>query len=181
MNNGNKRDLSVSMVHANIVAVFIMVPIVILQFIFFNMLYGTEKMEFTLILLNLLLFLAIVIASIVAHEFIHGLTWMVFGKKSFSTVKLGIQWKTLTPFAHLKEPIEINAYRIGGFMPGFILGIMPFILSLVLGNGYLLWFGVIHTAAASGDWLILWLLRSVKSGILVEDHPSRAGCYVHES
>lgn len=177
MNTENKRDLSVSMIRANIVAACIMVPAAIFQFAIFNALHGTEKMEFTL---NILLFMALVFIGIAAHELIHGLTWMGFGKKAFSTVKFGFQWKTLTPYAHLKEPVEVNVYRIGGFMPGFLLGIVPFLLSLMLGNNYVLWFSVIHTAAASGDWLILWLLRNLKSGTLVEDHPSRAGCYVVE-
>ena len=177
----NKRDLSISMLRANVVAVFIMIPVAILQFNLFHMLRGVGKMEITLNLLSLLLFWSLVIASIVVHELIHGFTWMGFGKKPFSTIKFGIQWKTLTPYAHLKEPIEVNVYRIGGFMPGFVLGIIPFVLSLVLGDGNLLWFSVIQTAAASGDWLILWLLRNVNGGTLVEDHPSRAGCYVYES
>jgi hypothetical protein len=178
MNIENKQDLSVSMLRANIVAAFIMIPVAVLQFTLFYMLHGTKKTEFTLYLLNILLFLALMIASIFVHEFVHGLTWVVAGKKPFSAVKFGVQWKTLTPYAHLKEPIEVNVYRIGGFMPGFVLGILPFILSLILGNGTLLWFSIIQTAAASGDWLILWILRNVKSGALVEDHPSRAGCYV---
>lgn len=180
MNPENKRDLSISMLRANIVAVFIMVPVSILQFSLYHMLHGAKRTEFTLYLLNILFFLALLIASIVGHELIHGLTWMGFGKKPFSALKFDIQWKTLTPYAHLKEPIEINAYRLGGFMPGFVLGILPFILSLILGNGTLLWFSIIQTAAASGDWLILWILRNVKSGTFVEDHPSRAGCYVYE-
>jgi hypothetical protein len=178
---GNKRDLSVSMLRANMAALFIMIPVAVLQFTLFYILHGTKKTEFTVYILDLLLFLVLLIASVIVHELIHGLTWMWFGKKSFSTVQFGIQWKTLTPYAHLKEPIEVNVYRIGGFMPGFVLGILPFILSLILGNVNLLWFSVIQTAAASGDWLILWLLRNVKGGTLVEDHPSRAGCYVYQS
>jgi hypothetical protein len=181
MNSENKRDLSVSMLRANLVAFFIMVPVAILQFNIFHMLYGTKKMEFTVYLLNLLIFLALLIVSIVVHELIHGLTWMWLGKMSFSQVKFNVQWKTLTPYAHLKEPVEVNVYRLSGFMPGFLLGIIPFILSLIFGNGTLLWFSIIQTAAASGDFLILWLLRNVKSGTLVEDHPSRAGCYVYEA
>ncbi len=181
MNANNKRDFSVSMVRANIIALFIMLPVAIIQFNIFNVLHGMGKMEITVNGLNLLFFTVIVIASMIAHELIHGLTWIGLGKKSFSTVKFGVQWKTLTPYAHLKEPIEVNAYRIGGFMPGFVLGILPFLLSLVMGNRNLLWFGMIHTAAASADWLILWLLRNVKSGMLVEDHPTNAGCHVIES
>jgi hypothetical protein len=117
---------------------------------------------------------------VIAHELIHGISWVLFGRKPFSAVKFGFQWKSFTPYAHLKEPVEVNAYRIGGFMPGLILGILPYFLSLVLGNGNLFWFGLVHTAAAGGDWLILWLIRKVKAGMLVEDHPTNAGCYVLE-
>lgn len=105
---------------------------------------------------------------------------MWVGKQSAARISYGVQWKTLTPYAHLNGPLEINAYRIGGFMPGLVLGILPYGLSLLLNNHILLWFGVIHTFAASGDWLILWLLRKHQRGTLVEDHPSRAGCYVIE-
>jgi len=181
MNAVNKRDLSISMLPANIVAFFILIPVAVFQFFLFYLIYGSKKTESTVYLLNLLLFMVLLIASMVVHELIHGLAWIGFGKKAFSAIKLGMQWKTLTPYAHLKAPIEINVYRISGFMPGFVLGTLPFCLSLVLGDSNLLWFSIIQTAAASGDWLILWLLRNVKGGMLVEDHPSRAGCYVYET
>jgi hypothetical protein len=93
----------------------------------------------------------------------------------------GFQWKTFTPYAHLKEPVDVTAYRIGAFMPGFILGMLAYILSLMLGDGNLFWFSLVHTSAAGGDWLILWLIRNLKRGTLVEDHPTRAGCYAIES
>lgn len=173
----NKRDLSVSMARANAIVLFIGIPTAILQFALFNVLHNNEKMELTW---NYALFLVIVLAGIIIHEIIHGITWMIFGKKSSDMIKFGFQWKTLTPYAHVKEPIEVNAYRIGAFMPGLIVGIIPFILSLIMGDGNLFWFSVIHTTAAGGDWLILWTLRNVKRGALVEDHPSQAGCYVIE-
>ncbi len=181
MNTSHTQDLSVSMLRANVLALFIMIPVAVLQFSLFSLWNGAGEVSVTLNLLNLSIFMLIVAASIVVHEFIHGLAWVVFGKKPFSAVQFGVQWKALTPFAHLKEPIGVNGYRIGGFMPGFILGILPFVMSVFLGSGGLLWFGVLQTAAASGDWLILWLIRNVKSGSLVEDHPSRAGCYVYEN
>jgi len=40
---------------------------------------------------------------------------------------------------------------------------------------------VFQTAAARGDWLILWILRNVKMGTLVEDHPTGAGYYAYAS
>jgi len=173
----NKRDLSISMARANIVVMFVSIPVAILQFAIFVMVHGLRKMETTL---GIGLFLGVLFLGVLAHELIHGLAWVIFGRKPFSTIKFGFQWKTLTPYAHLKEPAEINAYRIGGFMPGFFLGILPYIMSIVLGDGNLFWFGLIHTAAAGGDWLILWLIRNVKAGSQVEDHPTNAGCYVIE-
>lgn len=173
----NKRDLAIPMARANIIVAFIVIPVVILQFIIFTMVHGLEKMATTW---NFIILIIAVLLGVVLHELIHGIAWVIFGRKPFSAIKFGFQWKSLTPYAHLKEPVEVNAYRIGAFMPGFILGILVYILSLVLGDGNLFWFSLIHTSAAGGDWLILWLIRHVKSGTLVEDHPTNAGCYVIE-
>jgi hypothetical protein len=171
----NKRDLSVSLVRANVIVLLFGTPVACLQFILFYALHG---MGIITLVWHIILFGALVLAGIVAHEFIHGLAWMYFGKKSTSAITFGIQWKYLTPYAHLKEPVDINAYRIGAFMPGFILGIVPYVVSLFTGNSMLLWFSIINTAAAGGDWLILWILRAVQGETLVEDHPTNAGCYI---
>jgi hypothetical protein len=174
----NKRDLSIPMAQANIIVLFISIPVVILQFAVFLLLHGTQGLKLTG---NIVLLLTAVLLGIVVHELIHGLSWVIFGRKPFSAIKFGFQWQSLTPYAHLKEPVEVNAYRLGAFMPGFILGILVYSLSLVLGNGDLFWFSLVHTSSAGGDWLILWLIRHVKAGMQVEDHPTNAGCYVLES
>lgn len=174
----NKRDLSISMARANVIVLFIMIPAAILQIAIFSFVHGTEKMNSTS---NFLLLFVFMTLGVVVHELIHGITWMVFGRKPLSAIKFGFQVKSLTPYAHLKEPVEVNAYRIGAFMPGLILGIMVYVFSLLLGDTNLFWFSLIHTSASGGDWLILWLIRDVKAGTLVEDHPSNAGCYVIEA
>lgn len=175
MPNQPKEDLSISMLRANMIAFIIALPIAILQIGGFYGIHGAEAMSPTW---PFLLFVLLLIASIFIHELIHGLTWAITAKKPFSSVEYGIQWKMLTPFAHLKETVDISAYRMGGLMPGLVLGIIPYIFSLILGDGNLLWFGIIHTIAASGDWQVLWLIRKVRHGSQVEDHPTRAGCYV---
>ena len=173
----NKRDLSVSMAQANVIVLFISLPVVILQLVLFLLLHGVEGLKPTW---STALLIIAVLLGIVIHELIHGISWMIFGRKPFSSIKFGVQWKTFTPYAHLKEPVQVNAYRLGAFLPGFILGILPYGLSLLSGNGDLFWFSLVHTSAAGGDWLILWLIRSVKAGMQVEDHPTNAGCYVLE-
>jgi putative zincin peptidase len=174
----NKRDLSISIDRANLIVLFTSIPVAIAQFVIFRLVHGGQKTEITWGFTGLIL---LVLLGVLVHEFIHGISWMIFGHKPFSAIKFGFQWKTFTPYAHLKEPVEVSAYRLGAFMPGFLLGILIYIVRLILGDGNLLWFSLIHTAAAGGDWLILWLIRHVKAGIQVEDHPTNAGCYVIES
>lgn len=174
----NKRDLSISMARANVVVMFMSIPVAIMQFAIFIMVHGTAKLEPTW---NSVILGVVVLLGVVLHELIHGITWAIFGHKPFSAIKFGFQWKTFTPYAHLKEPVDVSAYRIGAVMPGSILGILTYILSLLLGDGNLFWFSLVHTAASGGDWLILWVIRNVKTGMQVEDHPTNAGCYVIES
>jgi hypothetical protein len=174
----NKRDLSISMARANIVVLFISIPVVVLQFALFSSLHGTERLAPTWGTVPLII---AILLGILLHELIHGISWMFFGQKPFSTIRFGFQWQTLTPYAHLTEPVDVGAYRIGAFMPGLLLGVVTYLSSLASGDGNLFWFSLAHTSAAGGDWLILWLIRSVKNGTLVEDHPTHAGCYVIES
>jgi hypothetical protein len=171
----NKRDLSISMARANVVVLSLSIPISIAQYAIF--LLSAVSIEISL---NPIVLLIAIILGIVVHEVIHGLSWVIFGRKPLSMVKFGFQWKTVTPYAHLKEPIEVNVYRLGTFLPGFLLGILPYILSLLLNDANLFWYSIVHTAAAGGDWLVLWMLRDVRGGMLVEDHPTNAGCYVIE-
>lgn len=170
-----------SMLRANLIALVIGIPVAIVQLSLFVLFHGAIELKLTSDgFPNALLFFVMLVVSVVLHEFIHGLTWKLFANTASTTITYGVQWKTLTPYAHVNEPLAINVYRIGGFMPGFLLGIMPYLLSLLLSDTTLLVFGVIHTFAAGGDWIILWSLRDLTRGTRVEDHPSRSGCYVIE-
>lgn len=173
----NKRDLSISMARTNVIVSLLTVPVVIAQFAIFILLHGIKSLAPTW---DPALLVVAVLLGVPVHELLHAASFVIFGHKSFSAVKFGFQWKALTPYAHLKMPVEVNAYRIATFVPGLVLGILPFISSLLSGDGSLFWFSLVHLSAAGGDWLILWLIRNVKSGMLVEDHPTHAGCYVLE-
>jgi hypothetical protein len=169
----SKRDISISMLRANLLTLLISIPIALAQLSLFVVLRGAIQVNGTM--WGGMLFFAVLIVSVVAHELIHGLAWQVFARTSPAMVSYGFQWKTLTPYAHLSGPVEVNAYRIGGLMPGLLLGILPYLLSLALANVPLLVFSIIHTFAAGGDWLILWSLRKLPPGTRVEDHPYKSG------
>ena len=176
--NGNKRDLSISMDEAANKSLIISLPIMLLQVVPFFLIHGFPEIPSNQ---SLLVFGFLLLFGILAHELIHMFTWAIFAQKSLSAFNLGFQWKSLTPYEHCKEPMDIRPYRIGSFAPGFLLGILPWIVSLFTGNILLLLYGFLYTTAAGGDFLILWILRDVNPHTLVEDHPTNVGCYILEN
>lgn len=71
MHSKPKRDLSISMLRANLVALVIGIPLAILQLTLFVALHGALQVKITW---DGLLFFALLFVSIVVHELIHGLT-----------------------------------------------------------------------------------------------------------
>ncbi|MFP4436635.1 MAG: DUF3267 domain-containing protein [Chloroflexaceae bacterium] len=177
-----KRDLSLSMAQANLYTLIIILPPIGLLGLLFYLLWGEAAFwrGWFVLFGNVGIALLVIVGGIVVHELLHGVTWMLAGDKPRSAVKFGFQLKTLTPYAHCTAPLEVRAYRLGALMPGLLLGIVPLLAGMVTGSGALTIFGLFFTLAAGGDFLILWTLRSVQPGALVEDHPTRAGCYVLE-
>jgi hypothetical protein len=120
------------------------------------------------------------VLGIIAHEAIHAISWAVASRRPLSAIAVGIQWRSLTPYAHPRDPMGVQPYRIGAAMPGLVLGIVPAVAAIVLGRPILLAFGLLFTIAAGGDALVLWLIRRVSPTKSVQDHPTRAGCIVLE-
>ena len=122
--------------------------------------------------------LAALAGGTLAHEALHALAWRSAADLPPGSVRLGFNWKALTPYAHCSAPMRARAYRIGAAAPGVVLGLAPAAGALATGNGALLAFALLFTLAAGGDALTLWLLRGVPPGARVVDHPTRAGCLV---
>lgn len=125
-----------------------------------------------------LLMFAALIGGVLAHEGLHALAWRLAATLPPGSVRIGFNWKALTPFAHCSAPMPARAYRIGAVTPGVGLGLVPAVIALATGSGALLTFALLFTLAAGGDALIVLLLRGVPPGALVVDHPTRAGCLV---
>ncbi len=177
-NEVQKTDLSVSMLKAQ-TASLPFALIALAEFFLFVAVWGFDPVKDASDILLPWYFFPLFIVGIVTHELIHGLSWKFAAGLSFDKVRFGFQVKTLTPFAHCTVPIRKSAYVIGTVMPAVVLGFVPFLVSLVNGNGWVLIFGILFTFAAIGDFLILWLIRDVPWRSFVEDHPENAGCLVY--
>ena len=123
----------------------------------------------------------VVLLGIIIHELIHGLTWSVFTKKGLRSISYGIIWKWLTPYCHCSEPLSVRHYIIGGIMPAIILGFLPCVFAILTGSLSLLVFGLFFTLAAGGDFMIINMLRNEPMQNLVQDHPSKIGCFIYRA
>ncbi len=180
MHTEQRTDLSVSMTAANVWSLLIALPLIILLAGLYLLRWGMQFLGelFAGGPRNLLLLLVVFLAGVVLHELLHAAGWMVFGRRLRSAIHFGFDKKTLSPYAHCKEPLPVNGYRLGTLMPGLLLGILPALAAVVTGSGWLLGFGLLFTLTAGGDFLVLWLIRKVPGEKMVADHPTRAGCYV---
>jgi hypothetical protein len=157
---------------ANLIALILAIPILAIILLPFVLIWDLESfktgkdafMDY---------FVLIMIGGIIIHELLHGLTWGYFVTNGMKSIKFGIKW--LTPYCHCKEPIKVKHYKIGGAMPLIIMGIIPSIIGLVIGHGFVLTFGIFFTWAAGGDIIALFMLRNLDNDIFVSDHPSKLG------
>ena len=128
--------------------------------------------------LKMFFFFFAYIIGIVIHELVHGIFFAKYATKGFKSVKFGVLWKMLTPYAHCKEPLQIKHYIIALLAPLVLVGILPAILGIVLGNPGLLLFGIIFSGSAAGDIMIYNLIKKENPEDYVQDHPSEAGYYI---
>lgn len=175
-----KKNYTLGFAAANGYALLLAIPIIAVIISPYAVLYGWQTLAVDMFsfVTDLPLLIVAIILGTVAHELIHAVCWSWFDDIPWSKIHFGFKWKTLTPYVHCPEPVEVSNYRWGVAMPGLVLGILPFLLALLFKNGWLLGFGLFFTLAAAGDIMILWLLRNVEKGKMVEDHPEEVGCIV---
>ncbi len=174
------KDLSISALSANLYAIPIILLSIICLVFPFVLIWDWQIFSkgFLSIYLALPYFIIAFVFGGFLHEILHALGFLIFGKLKISQVKIGIIWKFITPFAHCKIPLKASIYRIALLLPAIILGIVPSIIAIIIGKSWLLIYGTLFTVLAGGDFLILWIMRNVKSNELVKDHPERCGCFI---
>jgi hypothetical protein len=162
----------------NIIGLFSMLPLALVAAVPFGLIHGGRAigLGFSWMVENPFLLAVILFGSIIIHEALHALGWALFGRISLKEMKFGILKGN--PYTHVKVPISARGYKLGGALPGFVLGVVPGLISLINGSGPLMLFAAVMLAAAAGDVIMLWLLHDLQPDTLVRDHPSAVGCLV---
>jgi len=188
--NCQKEKLTIDLGWANVFSLLLLFPLFIVFVLPYYLFWEEQftRVNLKLVFSNLSASTAIgetaivfgaMLLGLVIHELIHGVVWACFAKSGFKSKKFGVFWKTITPYCHCKEPLKVYEYILGAVMPAIVIGIIPALIAIAIGNFQLLLFGAFFTMAAAGDFLIIHLLRNEKKEDMILDHPSEAGCYVY--
>ncbi len=176
------RKVTIDIMKANVFALVILVVSAIMFLVPFYLIWKDKKPIDELLgsvsqwSITFILF----IVGVVVHELIHGLTWACYAKSGWKSISFGMIWKMLTPYCHCDEPMRIPGYMMGAMMPCIILGVIPAVVALFIGNLPLLAWGILFIASAAGDIWMTWLLTKENPKSLVLDHPSEAGFYIFD-
>lgn len=178
-----KIDLTIGVVKANLLALIVMLPFAVLsgavvlsRVSFLSMAESMSPFDFLLYLLVMLLLTAV-------HEGIHALTWAMFGKDYWKSIRFGVIWKALTPYCTCLRPAKRGQYILGAAMPTLVLGIG---LTAVAARMGIFWVFILALAmifGGGGDFaIILKMLLHRQRGkeAVYYDHPYECGVVVFE-
>ena len=176
---------TISIERANKLGIIVLIPIFVFftgihVFLWRNNMLDYFRMDFSPIKIlrdGFLFFIAFLI-GIILHELIHGISFALFAKQGFHSIRFGILKQSLTPYCHCTEPLQIKHYLFGALTPAIILGLGPAIAGLVIGKYWVTLLGIVFVASAIGDFMIVRLLWEEKPTDYAQDHPSEAGCFV---
>lgn len=173
--------ISVSGFKLNVYVLMLTFPVWLLSSGYFVFVYGFSAYVSGIVeVLNYKIFIFLVL-GIIVHELLHALTWMLLQNEGFANIKFGFNLQALTPYTHYTKAMEVWKYRLGGIMPGLVMGIAPVIVSYILQNASINFIGFLFLWAATGDIISLWMIRKLKSKQMVKDHPHKLGVIVMET
>jgi len=158
---------------ANIFSFLILLPIYIIfvviyilgrnyENIFYTVFRSTFLLEIVILAVGVFLFLC---ASIIVKSILLSL----FAEGGFGSVKFKIIKETQKPYCYLKEPLKVRQYQICLAVYILVIGIAPYIVSLIVGDFIFVLASFVCAYFAASDILFLALLFAVKGGSYVLD------------
>lgn len=166
------------------ISVIISIIITLIYFFLFKYYVGTRFLIFIDtaadmvfkfgVYISALAFFFFIIIGFFLHELIHGVFCILF-TKDFNSINFGIAPKQMMLYCQCKKPLYVNHYLLMLFAPFFILGMIPFIISLYFEIFFAVIFGYISSVAAVGDLYIIYLVLKNYQKKYVQDSPQDIG------
>lgn len=89
-------------------------------------------------------------------------------------------WSHLAPYCHCEDAITAKQYRIVLLMPTLLLGFLPMLTGLIVGNFLVFFAGVMLVWGGVGDITAYFLTKKVSGDTLIVDHPNKVGFYYND-
>lgn len=172
-------ELKIGVLEANMLALVIAAPFMLTAIIPYVLLHGNPLAQDY----NQGLFIVSMLVGIVVHELIHGLTWSFFAKEGWKAIEFGVIWQYLTPYCTCSTPMKKRPMILAAIMPTIVLGFLPAVLGIILGQALPLLLGVVMIAGGGGDMMIILNIlkyRTEAKEVLFLDHPYEVGTFVFE-
>ena len=115
---------------------------------------------------------AIIVASVVIHELLHGIGWAISSGKGWKVVRFNIN--AMMPSCACKTALKKKAYLIGVLAPFVVLGLGSILFVFIYPSTISLLTMMVNFTAAGADVLIAVNLLKEKD-VLIADHPTEAG------
>ncbi|MGM0216879.1 DUF3267 domain-containing protein [Enterococcus sp. AZ109] len=174
-----KREVTFSSTTATIVGLLYALPFIVVIGFWFRFVLSKRAslmdiggMRFFLV------FLLIIVVSVIIHEFLHGLGWVLAGKLEWNQINYG--FTSMMPYCACKSPLKKKAYLIGAVLPLMILGLVSLLLLLVIPSTVTLLIALVNFTAAGGDLLIISKVSKEEKNAQIIDHPTKAGYVVFD-
>ena len=168
-------NTTIANIYALLITILFATPILIsYKMIWCNIKPDTEIIKS----ISLLEYFGVIVSSIIIHELIHVLFFFIFCDFNIKKIKIGFQFKTLTPYAHCKKSLKIYQYKLSVVMPGVILGVIPIVIAFFTNSILLLYFGLFMLLGAGGDIIILFMLSKIPKHKKILDHSNEIGFIV---
>ncbi len=174
-----QKDLTIDLNKANIVMIFLFIAVMVISLVLFFVFNTFPKLHIS----DMFITLGAYIISIFIHEGLHGLSWGLASKQKFKDIEFGYAAETMNPYGTCTTPLAKNKYVLGAAMPLLVLGIAPIVVGIAIGNFWMMLFGVIGTASAAGDMMIIKNIVSYvpsAKDVVYMDHPTEGGSVVFE-
>jgi hypothetical protein len=169
-------EFAIGLGKANLYAFLLNIPIIVVLFLFFKVMWRSDLISYG-ISIGVAQFLFVLLGGVIVHELLHGCTWAFFSSEGLKSIRFGFKWRYLTPYCHCKKSLKAVHYKIGVLMPLALTGIIPLIYAISAGNEIIFFYGVLFTALASGDIIVLFFLSRINNTCLILDHPTKMGFY----
>lgn len=155
---------------------FLLIPAVLLIYFIVLNITGVHEQQFEFGITNALVYMVIIIISfvlfIIAHEYVHYLTYRYIGKTEKDKIKFGLALKTGMAYCIALSPNTIKVSRLSLMMPFYVLVIPFIILAIALQSSLLIFIAALFASGSAGDFWYMWTLRKdSKDKYIIESVP----------